>query len=88
LLPDKTEYTDLGGDDFERGDRRRLTRQLIRRLEGLRHTIVLEPEPQLPEGNFKAKRPEKVSGVGFSADPAAPHCRRSSVDRRTSPAGG
>jgi transposase len=43
-LPRKGEdYADLGGDSFERRDRDRLTRRLVRRLEGLGHQVSLEP---------------------------------------------
>jgi len=47
LLRDETDYADLGGDYFERRDRDRLTRRLVRRLQGLGHKVVLEPQPQL-----------------------------------------
>jgi transposase len=36
-------YQDLGGDYFDRLDPQRLTRQLVRRLEKLGHTVTLEP---------------------------------------------
>jgi transposase len=47
LLRDGTDYADLGGDYFERRDRERLTRRLVRRLEGLGHKVVLEPPGQV-----------------------------------------
>jgi transposase len=47
LLRDGTDYADLGGDYFDRRDRDRLTRRLVRRLEGLGHTVVLEPHGQV-----------------------------------------
>ena len=44
LLRDGTTYTDLGGDYFERRDRDRLTRRLLRRLEGLGLKVTVEPQ--------------------------------------------
>jgi len=41
-----TDYTDLGGDYFERRDADRLTRRLVRRLESLGLKATLEPSPQ------------------------------------------
>jgi transposase len=41
-----TDYTDLGGDYFERRDADRLTRRLVRRLESLGLKVTLEPSPQ------------------------------------------
>jgi transposase len=41
-----TDYTDLGGDYFERRDTDRLTRRLVRRLESLGLKVTLEPTPQ------------------------------------------
>jgi transposase len=35
MLRDGTDYTELGGDYFDRRDRERLARRLVRRLEGL-----------------------------------------------------
>jgi transposase len=46
LLRRGEDYTDLGGDYFERRDRDRLTRRLVRRLEGLGHKVSLEPQQQ------------------------------------------
>jgi transposase len=44
LLRDGTTYTDLGGDYFERRDRDRLTRRLLRRLEGLGLKVTVQPQ--------------------------------------------
>jgi len=41
-----TDYADLGGDYFERRDKDRLTRRLVRRLESLGLKVTLEPAPQ------------------------------------------
>lgn len=45
MLRDGTDYTDLGGDYFERRDREGLARRLVRRLEGLGLKVTLEPAP-------------------------------------------
>ena len=41
-----TDYADLGGDYFERRDKDRLTRRLVRRLEALGMKVTLEPTAQ------------------------------------------
>jgi hypothetical protein len=44
LLRKGEDYSDLGGDYFERRDRDRPTRRLVRRLEGLGLKVTLEPQ--------------------------------------------
>lgn len=46
LLRRGTDYTDLGGDYFDRRDRDRLTHRLVRRLEGLGLKVTVEPQAQ------------------------------------------
>lgn len=46
LQRDGTEYADLGGDYFERRDKDRLTKRLVRRLESLGMRVTVEPTPQ------------------------------------------
>jgi transposase len=41
-----TDYTDLGGDYFERRDKDRITSRLVRRLESLGLKVTLEPTAQ------------------------------------------
>jgi transposase len=43
LLKEKTTYHELGGDYFDRLDQDRVTRGLVRRLEGLGLKVTLEP---------------------------------------------
>jgi transposase len=43
----RVEYTDLGGDYFERRDRDGLTRRLVRRLERLGLKVSVEPQGQV-----------------------------------------
>lgn len=47
LLKKGEDYRDLGGDYFERRDRERITRRLVRRLEGLGHKVTLDAQPQV-----------------------------------------
>jgi transposase len=47
MLRNGTDYTDLGGDYFDRRDREGLARRLVRRLEGLGLKVTLEPEPHV-----------------------------------------
>jgi transposase len=42
MLRDGADYTDLGPDYLDRLQSQRLTRSLVRRLEGLGHKVVLE----------------------------------------------
>jgi|SRR5262245_6665465 len=46
LLRRGTDYTDPGGDYFDRRDRDRLTHRLVRRLEGLGLKVTVEPQGQ------------------------------------------
>ena len=43
MLRDGTEYRDLGGDYFEKRNKEKLQRNLVRRLEGLGLQVMLEP---------------------------------------------
>ena len=45
VLKGGTTYAELGEDFLDRQDPERLTRQLVRRLEGLGHKVTLEPRP-------------------------------------------
>lgn len=45
LVSRGTDYTDPGGDYFERRDRDRLAHRLLRRLEGLGMKVTVEPQP-------------------------------------------
>jgi len=47
LLRKGEDYADLGGDYFERRDRDRLTRRLVRRLEQLGHKVSLQTQEQV-----------------------------------------
>ena len=38
-------YRDLGGDYYQRRDPERHTRQLVKKLEALGHTVALQPNP-------------------------------------------
>jgi transposase len=42
MLKEETEYQDLGADFFDRRDRERSTRRLIRRLEGLGYKVEVQ----------------------------------------------
>ena len=42
MLMNETEYEDLGPDFFDRRDRERSTRRLIRRLEGLGYKVQVQ----------------------------------------------
>ena len=42
MLRDRETYADLGGHYFDRLDRERTTRALVRRLERLGHQVVLK----------------------------------------------
>ena len=42
MLRDGADYADLGPDYLDRLQSERLTRSLVRRLEGLGHKVVLE----------------------------------------------
>jgi len=44
LLKEGKTYQDLGGDYFDRVDKERLTRTLVRRLERLGHEVALKPK--------------------------------------------
>jgi transposase len=44
LLKERTTYQELGGDFLERLEPNRLTRQLVKRLEKLGHTVTLQPK--------------------------------------------
>lgn len=43
LLKHRIQYQDLGSDYFQRRNREQLTRQLVRQLQRLGHTVVLQP---------------------------------------------
>ena len=43
LLKNKTDYRDLGSDYFDRLNQTRITHALVRRLERLGHTVILQP---------------------------------------------
>jgi transposase len=43
MLRDGTEYRDLGGDYFDKRNKEKLQRNLVRRLEGLGLKVMLEP---------------------------------------------
>jgi hypothetical protein len=43
LVATGQEYKDLGADYFDRIDRERLTKRLVKRLERLGHRVALEP---------------------------------------------
>lgn len=43
MLKEGTSYADLGGDFFDRLQPQRLTRYYVKRLEHLRHKVILEP---------------------------------------------
>jgi transposase len=45
-LSDKQPYRDLGADYFDKGDKERLTRQALRRLEALGYTVTLTPQQE------------------------------------------
>jgi transposase len=47
LLRKGEDYADLGGDYFDRRDKERLTRRLVRRLESLGVKVALEPQGQV-----------------------------------------
>ena len=44
VLKNRTTYQELGGDFLERSEPDRLTRQLVKRLEKLGHTVTLQPK--------------------------------------------
>jgi transposase len=47
MLREGADYRELGGDYFDRRDRERLARRLVRRLEGLGLKVTVEPESQV-----------------------------------------
>jgi transposase len=46
VLSDKQPYRDLGADYFNKMDKERLTRQMLRRLEALGYDVALSPKQQ------------------------------------------
>ena len=46
VLSDKQPYRDLGADYFDKGDKERLTRQALRRLEALGYAVILTPKQE------------------------------------------
>jgi hypothetical protein len=43
MLQDGTEYQELGADHFDKHDKERIQRNLVKRLEQLGHKVILEP---------------------------------------------